>query len=91
MLLSLGLLDWLYVWQIIKKFCCAAESQRKCEERFCPIGTSLKQLDNMEQNLEILSTQVQAMKDSLSRSNKKEKEDQMDKNFKLSEIGSSFS
>ena len=58
------------------------------EERFSPVGTSLKQLDNMEQNLEILSTQVQVMKDSLS--NKQEKKDQMNENLKLTEVHSSF-
>ena len=58
------------------------------EERFSPVGTSLKQLDNMEQNLEILSTQVQVMKDSLS--NKQDKKDQMNENLKLTEVHSSF-
>ena len=58
------------------------------EERFSPVGTSLKQLDNMEQNLEILSKQVQVMKDSLS--NKQDKKDQMNENLKLTEVHSSF-
>jgi len=44
----------------------------------------------MEQNLEILSTQVQVMKDSLSRSNKQDKKDQMNENLKLIEVHSSF-
>jgi len=66
------------------------ENQGKGEERFSPVETSLKQLDNMEQNLEILSTQVQVMKDSLSRSNKQDKKDQMNENLKLIEVHSSF-
>ena len=58
---------------------------------FSPVGTILKQLDNMEQNLEMLSTQVQAMKDNLSRSNTQETKDQIDGHFKLTEIHSSLS
>ncbi|XP_067033794.1 uncharacterized protein [Acropora muricata] len=98
LLIVFGILLGLFVLGVLVEYCLAKshrflrktslENQRMGEERFSPVGTSLKQLDNMEQNLEILSTQVQVMKDSLS--NKQDKKDQMNENLKLTEVHSSF-